>query len=87
MHVSDTYPISQEILTSASLVIFFHRYFSPLIQDDGSKLSVTGKGISTCEVDPVFCQKFKSNRKAMNRNWGNLKANPALKTKAGNTSK
>ena len=26
----------------------------------------------------------KSNRKAMNRNWSNLKANPALKTKAGN---
>ena len=27
---------------------------------------------------------IKSNRKAMNRNWGNQKANPALKTKAGN---
>ena len=26
----------------------------------------------------------KSNRKAMNRNWGNQKAIPALKTKAGN---
>ena len=26
----------------------------------------------------------KNNRKAMNRNWGNQKANPALKTKAGN---
>ena len=26
----------------------------------------------------------KSNRKAMNRNWRNQKANPALKTKAGN---
>ena len=25
----------------------------------------------------------KSNRKAMNRNWSNQKANPALKTKAG----
>ena len=25
-----------------------------------------------------------SNRKAMNRNWSNQKANPALKTKAGN---
>ena len=28
--------------------------------------------------------KGKSNRKAMNRNWSNQKANPALKTKAGN---
>ena len=27
----------------------------------------------------------KSNRKAMNRNWSNQKANPALKTKAGKT--
>ena len=26
----------------------------------------------------------KSKRKAMNRNWGNQKANPALKTKTGN---
>ena len=26
----------------------------------------------------------KSNRKAMNRNWSTQKANPALKTKAGN---
>ena len=29
----------------------------------------------------------KSNRKAMNRNWSNQKANPALKTKAGNKKK
>ena len=27
---------------------------------------------------------YKSNRKAMNRNWSNQNANPALKTKAGN---
>ena len=26
----------------------------------------------------------RSNRKAMNRNWSNQKANPALKTKTGN---
>ena len=26
----------------------------------------------------------KSNRKAMNRNWSDQKANPALKTKTGN---
>ena len=29
----------------------------------------------------------KSNRKAMNRNWGNQKTNPALKTKTGNKNK
>ena len=27
---------------------------------------------------------YKSNRKAMNRNWSNQKANPALKTEEGN---
>ena len=28
---------------------------------------------------------YESYRKALNRNWGNQKANPALKTKTGNT--
>ena len=39
-----------------------------------------------CQV-PVHFLVFtfeKSNRKAMNRNWSNQKANPALKTKTGN---
>ena len=27
---------------------------------------------------------YKRNRKAMNRNWSNQKANPTLKTKSGN---
>ena len=31
-----------------------------------------------------FRRENKSNRKAMNRNWSNQKANPALKTKTGN---
>ena len=34
--------------------------------------------------DDMFCNTCKSNRRAMNRNWSNQKANPALKTKAGN---
>ena len=29
-------------------------------------------------------KEYESNRKAMNRNWSNQKANPALKTKTGN---
>ena len=33
---------------------------------------------------PTLIYSDKSNRKAMNRNWSNQKANPALKTKAGN---
>ena len=35
--------------------------------------------------NPIFdAISDKSNRKAMNKNWSNQKANPALKTKAGN---
>ena len=36
--------------------------------------------IKVCKIPPGG----ESNRKAMNRNWSNQKANPALKTKAGN---
>ena len=36
------------------------------------------------QIYPPELQLNKSNRKAMNRNWSNQKANPALKTKAGN---
>ena len=37
-----------------------------------------------CEISHFELQRFQSNRKAMERNWGNQKANPALKTKTGN---
>ena len=33
---------------------------------------------------PFYLDIIKSNRKAMNRNWSNQKANHALKTKSGN---
>ena len=36
------------------------------------------------EMSSFLCTILKSNRNAMNRNWSNQKANPALKTKAGN---
>ena len=32
----------------------------------------------------VYLPFIKSNRKAMDKSWGNQKANPALKTKTGN---
>ena len=36
-------------------------------------------------LSPMQIQRDKkSNRKAMNRNWSNQKANPALKNKTGN---
>ena len=43
-------------------------------------------GQSVMNEEQIFnaAVSFKSNRKAMNRNWSNQKANPALKTKAGN---
>ena len=37
-----------------------------------------------CNLDFEYSKTYKSNRKAMNRNWSNQKSNPALKTKAGN---
>ena len=37
----------------------------------------------TCK-DEEYSIEYKSKRKAMNRNWYNQKANPALNTKAGN---
>ena len=39
---------------------------------------------NTCLCKYVCDKKHKSKRKAMNRNWYNQKANPALNTKAGN---
>ena len=36
------------------------------------------------EEKTKYAELCKSNRKAMNRNWSNQKANPALKTKTGN---
>ena len=32
----------------------------------------------------AYIDSNKSNEKAMNRNWGNQRANPTLKTKMGN---
>ena len=44
-----------------------------------------GPLVNICLEDRnVFARLDKSNRKAMNRNWSNQKANPALKTKVGN---
>ena len=41
-----------------------------------------GGGCELAAVTQCICDK--SNRKAMNRNWSNQKANPALKPKTGN---
>ena len=41
------------------------------------------KEVPNCVSNRVT-RNVENNRKAMNRNWNNQKANPALKTKAGN---
>ena len=44
----------------------------------------TGSKVYLCGLLVYVNSVNESNRKAMNRNWGNQKANPALKTKTGN---
>ena len=59
-------------------------------QFDHWGLSVTALGLYTCYshyLKTSFSPKPNSiqiNRKAMNRNWSNKKANPGLKTRTGN---
>ena len=49
-----------------------------------SKMSKTDQSRNSMEIADDLWTYDKSNRKAMNRNWSNQKANPALKTKVGN---
>ena len=49
---------------------------------DNSNVGDTGRCFIT--DSHLYTLPKKSNRKAMNRNWSNQKANPALKTKTGN---
>ena len=60
-------------------------------QKDGFAVSSSSKvsqqnyiATQTCYNTDRMTKHNKSNRKAVNRNWNNQKANPALKTKAGN---
>ena len=43
-----------------------------------------GAYIDKNKIKESLFRRFESKRKAMNRNWYNQKANPALNTKAGN---
>ena len=51
---------------------------------DNQSSSVTLNELAMKAINLNGVQITKSNRKAMNRNWSNQTANPALKTKAGN---
>ena len=57
------------------------RNYLKKIKDLIYRFSLGGKFYETVQAESCFC---KSNRKSMNRNWSNQKANPALKTKTGN---
>ena len=59
------------------LAFFFQKNVDPI-----GFSYVKGRGAIGLVI--MFLHLTKSNRKAMNRNWSNQKANPALKTKAGN---
>ena len=51
---------------------------------DGQLRGMHEEICSTCKPGMLLWNIHKSNRNAMNRNWNNQKANPALKTKTGN---
>ena len=61
-----------------------HLFHSAFIVSRAIKLSKSSHVFCFSFLLAVGSSKPKSNRKAMNRNWSNQKANPALKTKAGN---
>ena len=79
-------PISFKVLPRVQLVIPLVPMV-PLVKTVGSQycrqLYSVGKITNALKShDPIW--RPKSNRKAMNRNWSNQKANPALKPKTGN---
>ena len=57
----------------------------PFLDGDVPRRSSYGVNISQLICFAIASSHVtESNRKAMNRNWGNKKVKPALKTKAGN---
>ena len=61
---------------------YYRRHFELIENCHVSLKTLMQQGI--CNPEFYGDLVYKSNRKAMNRNWNNQKANPALKTKAGN---
>ena len=62
-----------------------HVYIIRMCNKIKSKASILQQYLLCLVVQQTVATPQKSNRKAMNRNWSNQKANPALKTKKGNT--
>ena len=68
---------------------FYRRHHELVSKFNVGLKSLLHQGLSETEFYVDLVYKFKkimgkSKRKAMNRNWYNQKANPALNTKAGN---
>ena len=63
-----------------------HLYDEGNVHEDIAMDVLSTKTIKDHGQSPIHSAKTlkKSNRKAMNRNWSNQKAHPALKTKTGN---
>ena len=57
------------------------------IEHENMSFTYNGKMVSLAMIRPfsyLQVMRRKSNRKGMNKNWSNKKANPTLKTKTGN---
>ena len=52
-----------------------------ILKMDNSIMNKEGIEVSLAELSSLSYSSIKSNRKAMNRNWSNQKANPLLKPK------
>ena len=66
-------------------IIFFVDYYSAGVANKHCLLPLSIGIVSLRNMPMHYAMVFKSNRKEMNRNWSNQKANPALKTtKTGN---
>ena len=85
--LSDHYPISFTRTTSKHSVkrqghqTINYRCYKKFNEDDF--LNELSNSLNTLFISQTDSN-HTSNRKAMNRNWVNRKANPALKTKTGN---
>ena len=70
-------------MISANLLTYKNLDWGQHVSEISCKATKT-MGFLRCNLALAPRHTKESNRKALNRNWSNHKANPALKTKAGN---
>ena len=73
---------SGDSVTENGSVIISHDVSDEYKTEETSNVITTTAEISPQQPQPIG--EYKSDEKAMNRNWSNQKANPALKTQMGN---